>query len=138
MALVVVTPDNVRLVFPESSRVRTKIALVAITQGLPLYEDPTTGKVGICDANDAGKEQFCGISLNAAGPGQAVDVCEQGELEGFTLTGNYKTIIYVGDAVGTLDTASGTKAVQVGKVCSMSDPDRTKVLRVFADPIRVW
>lgn len=86
MAAISITAAEIGLVFPESAVVRTYIAAEALTKGQPVYYT-AAGKVGLCDTNDAGKQQFRGIALDAAAAGQAVDVVQEGEVYGFDLSG---------------------------------------------------
>jgi hypothetical protein len=141
MAAVTVTAAKVAPVYPNSTStlIRDFTALEDITAGQSLYIDPTTGKVGLCDANSAGKEQFIGIALSTKKAGETLKVIVRGEVYGFTLTGNYASLVYQGDTAGELaDAASGTKTVDVGKVMPINDPSKTKVLFVTADLLRNW
>jgi len=141
MAAIVVTAARVAPVYPNSPTtiIRAFTALVAILKGQSLYLDPTTGKVGLCDANDAGKEQFLGIALRTAAIGETLNVLIQGEVYGFTLAGAYGSFAYQGDVAGELaDAVSATKTVGVGRVMPINDTDKTKVLFVTADLIRNW
>lgn len=138
MAAVTVTAAKVGLVDPLKAKVKSYIAGAALTAGIAVYVDPTTGTVMKADGNAAGKYQFRGITLGAAAAGQAVDVCEEGELYGFTLSGNYDTIIYVGDTAGVLDTGAGTVTIAAGRVVPLADKSKTKVLHVFSRPSADW
>lgn len=142
MAAIVVTAARVSPVYPNSTStlIRDCTALEAITQGQSVYLDPTTGKVGLCDANASGKEQFYGIALKAAAAaGETLKVLIRGEVYGFTLAGNYASLVYQGDTAGELaDAASATKTVQVGKVVPINDSSKSKVLFVTGDLLRNW
>lgn len=140
MAAVTVTVAQIGRIFPESSEIVPRIAAVAITAGAALYQT-TAGLVGLCDANDSGKEQFAGLALNAAAAGGAVSMLIRGEVYGFTLSGNAGDLIYQADTPGVLDTAaSGTKTVVVGKIVALTDHSATptKVLRVDARYTGNW
>lgn len=138
MADLTVTAAQVAAVFPNDARIRSKIAVESLTRGDAVYYT-TAGKAGKADANVAGKQQFRGIALETVGSGQAVDVLEDGEVYGFTLSGvNHDALIYLSDTAGKLADAAGTMTVQVGRVAGLSDADITKTIRVFADPMRQW
>lgn len=110
----------------------------APTVGQALYVDPTTGKVGVADANDSGKEQFAGIAL--AIQGKAVSVLKRGRVYGFALSGmNYWAPAYLSNTAGALADANGTMNVRVGKVVPITEAgQRIKVLYIDADWRDVW
>ena len=87
MAAVTVTAALVGLVDPLKAKVKTYIAAEAITAGQPVFVD-TNGKVQLADANAAGEYQFRGIALKTVGLGSAVDVLQEGEMYGATLSGD--------------------------------------------------
>jgi len=130
MAAVAFTAAYISIVKLAKATIKSYIAAEAMTAGQPVYIN-TSGNVGLADANAAGRYQFRGIALQSVGAGQAVDVCSEGEISGFTLAGAYDSLVYVADVVGTYVDAAGTKTMPVGRVAPMSDKDRTKVLRVF-------
>jgi hypothetical protein len=143
MAAVTFTAAQVEPLYPNSTShlQRTYTALVALTKGQSIYIDPTTGKAGLCDANDAGKEQFAGICMKdtvAAGTSFVAQV--RGEVAGFDLSGlNYGAIVYQGDTAGALaDAASGTKTIRVGKVVPVNGRPVAKALYVEADWLNNW
>ena len=139
MTAVTVTAVRVALVDPLKAVVKSYIAGVTITKGQSVYIIAATGKLGLCTGAAANQAaQFRGIALNGGGAGQAIDVVEDGEVSGFTLAGDYDTIIHQGDTAGALDTATGSVQVHVGRVAPMSDADRTKVLRVFVRREADW
>jgi len=138
MAAVTVTAAKVGLVFPQDAKVRSYIAGETITKGQSVYIDASAGTAKLCDANGSGTLQFRGIALNSAAAGQAVDVCEEGLLYGFTLSGNYDSLIYQGDTAGVLDTSAGTTTIAVGRVAPLADKGKTKVLWVFSRPSADW
>lgn len=139
MADIALTAAQIGVVFPEKAEIFDGEALVTITAGQSLYVDPTTGKLGLCDANDTGKEQFAGIALNGGGAGQAISVLRRGAVYGFTLAGNYWALAYQGDTAGTLaDAASATKTVRAGLIIALNDKAKTKVLFVDAEMHAAW
>lgn len=137
MADITVTAAQVGLVDPMKATVRSYIATETITKGQAVYI-LTTGKVGVADANAAGKQQFRGIALNGGGAGQAIDVCHEGELYGFTLAGNADSLAYLSDTAGSLADAAGTMTVRVGRVECLSDKALTKVLRIATQWLADW
>ncbi len=137
MADIAVTAAKVGLVDPAKATVRSYIATETITKGQAVYIT-TAGKVGVADANDAGKQQFRGIALNGGGAGQAIDVCHEGELYGFTLAGNADSLAYLSNTAGALADAAGTMTVVCGRVVCLADKDLTKVLRVFVQWEAQW
>lgn len=130
MAAVALTASQISLPDPQKCDVRSYIATEAITAGQAVYI-LTTGKVGVADANAAGKQQFRGIALKGVGAGMAVDVLHSGEVAGFTLTGDADTLVYLSDTAGGLDTSAGTMTVRCGRVVCRTDSSLTKVLRIF-------
>lgn len=132
MSDITVTASKVGLVFPEKSIVRDYIATETITAGQAVYF-LTTGKVGVADANASGKQRVCGIALNGGGAGQAISVLHEGEIAGFTLSGNADTLVYLSDTAGALADAAGTMQMAIGRVKCLSDANLTKVLYVQAD-----
>ena len=137
MAAVTVTAALVGLVDPLKAKVKTYIAAEAIAAGKPVFVD-TNGKVQLADANAAGEYQFRGIALKTVGLGSAVDVLQEGEMYGATLTGDYDSLVYVANAVGTLDDGVGGVTIPVGRVAPLADKDLTKVLHVFTAWEVVW
>lgn len=137
MADITVTAAKVALVDPAKAIVRSYIATETITAGQAVYI-LTTGKVGVADANGAGKQQFRGIALNGGGAGQAIDVLHDGEVTGFTLSGNADTMLYLSDTAGALADGAGTMTVVCGRVVCLADKDLTKVARIFVQWEAAW
>jgi hypothetical protein len=138
MADITVTAAKVGLAHPEDSEVYTMIAGVTITKGQAVYIIAASGKLGVADANAAGAQQIRGIALDGGGAGQAIDICKRGWLEGFTLSGNYDSAVYLSDTAGALADAAGTMTVNVGRVMPLSDATPTKLLYVDIDWLRTW
>lgn len=127
MADLTVTAAKVGLVFPNDAEVFTAIAGEALTAGVPIYFDTTTGKAYIADANAAGEQQARGVTLEAAAAGGAVSVCKKGHVYGYTLTSqSYDDQIFLSDTVGAFADAAGTMSVPVGRVVRLPDGDGTK------------
>ena len=138
MTDITVTAAQVGLVDPIKAKVRSYIAGATITKGQAVYIDPTTGKVNLADANGSGTLQFRGIALNGGAAGQAIDVCEEGLLYGFTLAGNYDSLVYLSNTAGALADAGGGTTVVCGRVAPLADRSITKVLHVFSRPSADW
>lgn len=127
MAAVTVTNAQVSPVFPDDSAtiIRSRIAAATILAGQAVYYN-SSGQADLCGTNTAGAQQFRGIALEQAGAGQAVDILEQGEVEGFNLSGaglTYDALVFAQDTAGALGTAAGTKSVVAGRVVPMSNRD---------------
>lgn len=129
MADLVSTEAAVAVIFPLKSIIHTGIAAVALTAGQAVYMD-SSGDVDLADASAAGTATARGIVLESAGAGQAIDFCERGWLNGFTLSQAYDAAIYLSDTAGALADAAGTVSVLCGRVLAMTDKARTKVLAV--------
>jgi hypothetical protein len=119
--------------------IRNRIAAEAITAGNAVYYT-TTGKAGVADATSGGKEQFRGIALATVGTGSPVNILEEGECNGFAVSGiNCDSILYLDTAGAIADAANGTKTVAVGRVEALADsPTNTRYLRVFTRPSANW
>jgi hypothetical protein len=78
--------------------------------------------------------------LNTVGAGDAVDVCEDGEVYGFGLSGlNYDALVYLSNTAGALADGAGGTSVVCGRVNALTDnPTLTKVLRVFVRRSADW
>src|SRR5512146_3004724 len=138
MAVINYTAAQIAPVFPDKAVIRSYIASETITKGQPVYFVAATGKVGIADANGAGKQQFRGVALNGAGAGCAVDVLQDGEMYGFDLAGhNADSFAYLSDAAA-YDDGVGTMTVPVGRVVMLSDGSLTRVLRIFVQWEAQW
>ena len=134
MADIVSTAALIGIVDPLKAIVKSYIASVAITAGQAVYIVAATGKVALADASASNALSQCrGIALQTVGAGQAVDVLEEGELYGFTITAmSYNDPLWLSDTAGALGTATGdstTNAI-VGCVAPLSDKDLTKVARI--------
>ena len=131
---IVVTAAKVGIVDPLKSIVKSYIASVAIGAGEAVYIVAATGKVALAGAAASNALSQCrGIALQTVGVGQAVDVLEEGELYGFTLTTMaYNDPLFLNDTVGALATvtAGSTTNAIVGCVAPLTDKDLTKVARI--------
>ncbi len=104
------------------------IATGTVARGQIAYQ-LTTGKFGVADANDSGKEQARGVFLQAAGADQGVDLLIRGRCAGYTLTDQtWDDQIFLSDTAGAAADAAGTMTVPIGRVVAMTDKDLTKVI----------
>jgi hypothetical protein len=133
MAAIVVTAAEVAI--NQGTRTRSYIAAETITAGQAVYK-LAAGTVGVADANAAGKQQYRGIAINGGAAGTPIMVAYFGPVEGFTLTGDVDTLVYLSDTAGGLDTAAGTMTVPVGRV-DMRD-DGTKFLFTDVNWLAQW
>jgi hypothetical protein len=142
MSAVAVTATKVSVPFAHA-RLRNAIGGVAINGGQAVYFD-TGGLAQLANSSTATLGQFAGIAIPrmnsgyACGAGQACEILEWGEVEGFSLSGvAYGALIYLQDD-GSFGTTAGTHTVVIGKVVPTSDPDSSgnprKLLMVFASP----
>jgi len=139
MSDIALTAARIALVDPAEAEVYDfEWLTTAPTVGQAVYVDPTTGKAGVADANDSGKEQFAGIVLSVRG--KACSVLKRGRVFGFTLTGmNFWAIAYLSNTAGALADANGTMTVRVGKVVPIAEAGNiTKCLYVDADWRDAW
>ena len=136
MADIAVTAAKVALVFPSQAECYNVVLAEAVTAGQALYQN-TSGKYGLADANDSGKEQFRGVALETANAGNAISMLKRGIIAGFTL-GTYEDTIYLSDTAGAFADAPGTMTVRCGRVISLSDPDLTEALYIDADWLNDW
>ena len=127
------TAGKCSAIFPgePSTRIRNRIAAEAITAGQVVYYT-TAGKAGVADATSAGKEQARGIALRTVATGDPVNILEEGEVSGFTITQNCDTICYLDTAGLVADVANGTKTVAIGRIFALTDtPNATKYIYFF-------
>ena len=135
---ITVTAAKVGLVDPEKATVRSYKAAETITKGQAVYIT-TSGTVGLADDNASGKHQFRGIALSGGGAGQVIDVCEKGDLYGFTLTTvAYDGIVYLSQTAGALYDTSVGNAIVCGRAEPLADKDLTKILRVVTRYSANW
>jgi hypothetical protein len=127
---------RVRLTQPAYAEVYPAIAAEAIVQGQLVYQTPA-GKMGVADANVAGRQQVRGLALQSAAANKAFDVVKCGHVSGFTLPQAYDTQVFLSDTAGAVGDGPGTMAVPVGRVVGIPDNDNagalTKLLFIDVD-----
>lgn len=130
MANIGVTAAQIAAVDPTKARIKTYLAASTITKGQPVAMG-TAGTVAPADASSGGGylfEQVVGIAISAGGAGQAIDVLEEGELYGLTVSSkNCGDILYVSNDVGRVADAVGDLTVFLGRVQALADGSATKV-----------
>ncbi len=133
MANIAVTAAQIGVVDPVKSTIKTYIAASTITKGQPVAQD-TAGTVAPADASTGGGylfEQVRGIALTAGGAGAAIDVLEDGECYGFTVSGlNCGDLVYLSNDVGRIANGAGNETVYMGRVTALTDQSATKVTRI--------
>lgn len=143
MADLAVTAANVNVARQpvDGTIIRPYIAGYAATAGDAIYID-SSGLAQQADASQAGKQQFRGIALQTVGVQQALDVCERGILEGFTITQAYDALLYLDTTGQIADAANGTKTVRVGRVVATSTKDSSgnikKLVYIQSDMLNNW
>lgn len=141
MADVTVTAAQVAPVYPDGQH-GTEIvpmkAAAAITAGQAVYQT-SSGTANLADANGSGTLQFRGIALEGVAAGQVVNVLKRGACYGFTLSGNYDSLLYVSNTAGALADAAGATTINAGRVYGLTDHGSlTKVAWIEADWLRTW
>ena len=130
---IAVTAAKIGVVDPVKSTIKSYIAGSTITKGQAVAQE-TDGTVDPADASTSGGylfEQVRGIALTAGGVGQAIDVLEDGEVYGYTVSGlNCGDLVLLSDTVGRLSTVLGTGDVWMGRVTCLADKSLTKVVRI--------
>ena len=123
-ALSVISTAQVVPVFLRQCRIRTYlVGPGGVTAGMAITVSPT-GYAIPANTAVAGSEQFRGIAMETLGPGQGVDVLEEGFVAGFDLSAvAYDSLVYGQDTAGAIGTAAGTKSVPIGRVVPLSDKD---------------
>lgn len=132
MTVIAVTAAQVNILFPTIAEIYDIIAGATITAGQAIRRD-SNGRAALADANaGSGAEDVRGIALRGGGSGQGISMLKRGHVAGFAVSGMaYDAPVYLSDTAGALDDApSTTNSVQVGRVVSLSDADRTKVIYI--------
>lgn len=138
MADLTVTAAHIAPVFPLKADIHDYLAAESITKGQAVYFT-SSGRVGVADANVAGKQQCRGIALNAAGVGQAVSVLHRGHVYGFGVSAlNADALVYLSDTAGALADAAGTLNVRVGRVVALADSAGSKILFIDINWLANW
>ena len=133
---VALTAAQIGLVDPTKAEVKPYIAGATITKGQVVAVD-TDGTIDPADASAGGGylyQQVVGIALNGGGAGQAIDVLQDGEVYGYTVSAlNVGAIMYLSDTAGSLSTVAGTVTARLGRVACLTDKSATKIVRIHVD-----
>lgn len=101
-------------------------AVEALTIGQSGYVT-TAGKVGVADANVAGKQQTRVVALDAVSAGAWGSFAGPGTvLAGYTIAADYDAVLYQSDTAGAIADAAGTLNVPVGIVWPAQGPSGTE------------
>lgn len=145
MAAITVTEAKVAPIFADSCMIRPyKVGTGGVVAGNVVYLDTTAGTVRKGSAGASGTKQAQGVALATKAEGEAVDVLEDGWLEGPDVSGlAYGALVYLSDTAGGLATTAGTATVVLGKVDPLSDRDPvtakpSKVLRIARNVVANW
>ena len=110
-----ITANKVEVV--ESIEQMTLPAAEAITAGMPVRLDTSSGKFTAANATGAAEARIYGIATKTAAAGMPVTAIRQGVMDGFDLSGlNYDAAVYLSNTDGRLADANGTVNVAVGRV----------------------
>jgi hypothetical protein len=121
MADIVVTADNVAVLYPRHAETYDGIAAAAITAGQILYTN-SSGKLDLYDSNGSGTLQPTGMALNSVGAGQAVSYLKRGFVAGFTISAlAYDAALYGSNTAGALADAAGASSVILGRIKAIPD-----------------
>lgn len=102
----------------ESLEQMTLPAVEAITAGMPVKIDPSTGKFSIANGSSAGEARIYGIATKTVAAGLAVTAIRHGVIDGFALSAvAYDAPVYASNTDGTLADSAGTVTTAiVGRV----------------------
>jgi hypothetical protein len=130
------TTRSVNLVFVENAEIRDFKILEELTVGQVAYI-AASGKAGVADANDAGKQQARGLVVKRIG--NTVSLLKRGYVSGFVLTGQaYDCQIFLSNTAGAMGDSAGAMSVPVGRVSNLNNDSLTKILYVDFDWITQW
>jgi hypothetical protein len=128
MSAISVTASQVALVHPNKAETFNVFLAEAATKGQVLYQT-SSGTFGLCDTDEAAKDEPRGIALEGGSAGQVVSMVKRGAIYGVDLSGeSYDALVYASGTAGGL--SDSAVAEIVGRVVPLSDPDKTKVLYV--------
>lgn len=113
--IALVTADKIEVV--ESIIQMTLPAAEAITAGMAVRLDTTSGKFTKANGSAAGEARIWGIATKTVASGMPVTAIRKGVMDGWDLSGlNYDAAVYLSDTDGRLADANGTVNVAVGRV----------------------
>lgn len=92
-------------------------AAEAITAGMAVRIDTSTGKFTKANGSSAGEARIYGIAVRSVASGFPVTAVRKGVMDGYDLSGlAYDAAVYLSDTDGTLADGAGTTSVTVGRV----------------------
>ena len=113
--IALVTANKVEVV--ESIVQMTLPAAEAITAGMAVRLDTSTGKFTKAKGSDAAEARIYGVATKTVAAGLGVTAIRKGVMDGFALAGlNYDAPVYLSDTDGTLADSVGTVTIAVGRV----------------------
>lgn len=116
------TSRGVSLNDPEMSEAYDTETDGTVTNGQPVYIDPTTGQAVPASAAAAATAQFVGVAVGNPHGRKGRTVLTRGRISGYDLTGlNFGDVVYLSDTAGMLADAAGTVNVPVGKVFQIAE-----------------
>jgi len=136
MADIAETAAKIAVVYPEIAEIINVVSAEAITAGEALYQT-VSGTFGLAQADEIAKRQFRGVALEAVGSGDTLSMLKRGFISGYALA-TYEDEIYLSDTPGSFDTTPGSLLVKCGRVCGLTDPDKTEIAYIEADWLREW
>ena len=109
------TADRVEIV--ESIIQMTLPAVEAVTAGMGVRIDTTTGKWTKANGSAAGEARVWGIATRTVAAGGALTAIRKGVMDGWDLSAMaYDDPVYLSDTDGRLSTVVGTVTVAMGRV----------------------
>lgn len=113
--IALVTADRVEVV--ESVIQMTLPAAEAITAGMAVRIDTTTGKWTKAKGTEAGEARAWGVATKTVAAGMPVTAIRKGVMDGWDLSAMaYDDPVYLSDTDGRLSTVAGTVSTVLGRV----------------------
>ncbi len=113
--IALVTANKVEIV--ESIEQMTLTAAEAITAGMAVRLDTSTGKFTKANGSSTTENRIYGIATKTVAAGMPVTAVRQGVMDGWDLSGlNYDAVVYLSDTDGRLGDSAGTVSTVVGRV----------------------
>ena len=119
MAKVSCTVAQVAPVSNTQPEIITMVATAAVERGDVLAVVASTGKAAACEAATGANLNVVGVALNKVGAGQVVSVLVRGFVAGFTLSGNYGSLVYTSATAGE---AADALVTEFGRVLGIVLP----------------
>jgi diaminopimelate decarboxylase len=113
--IALVTANKVEIV--ESIEQMTLPTDEAVTAGMAVRINTTTGKFTKSNGSAAGEARIYGIATKTVASGMPVTAVRKGVMDGWDLSGlAYDAVVYLSDTDGRLGDAAGTVSTVVGRV----------------------